>query len=452
MLKQSNIVECQNKFNLSYHVQYAYICQNLIGFQNKNVLEVGGSLPEQFVFDYLECSSWSAVETPEYEEALSEVGGLSHQGTTLYNDNYTFQRGFQEYLPSNYTLYLDNIENLPSEFYEKYDLIFSIAAFEHIHKFPQALEKMFFALKPGGQLFSMFSPIWSSHNGHHLPKILDGEGNHFNFNKSPIPPWGHLLMRPPELTRFLYQKIDKETADSIVYYVYNSPHINRFFTEDYIDFFKQSLFTIQKFDLTFSKKLNRDTQLKLEKLHPKRKNFQNNGILVVLQKDESKQSLSLHNSIEYRLAWQLSNELKLRDINFIIFPDWLQDEEVIGTELSQTIQILIENPRKSQITLIVDTSCIDEENANFLLSGIAMNLLMEKNLNVENGPEISFLGKLYERQKQALSHLLTARISLQNENQQAIASVGAENLPTLDLASLENKRIVKKEDGSWKFE
>jgi hypothetical protein len=259
-------------------------------------------------------------------------------------------------------------------------------------------------------------------------------------------------MRPPELSKFLYQRTDKETADLIVYYVYNSPHINRFFTEDYIDFFQQSAFTIQKLELTFSKAIDRNTQSKLEQLHPKRKHFQNNGILVLLQRDRSKQSLSLSSSREKHITWQVSNELKLRDINLIIFPDWSQDEEIIGTELSQTIKILAEHSRRTQITLVVDTSFMDEENANLFLSGIAMNLLMEKDLNVENGPEISLLSEFNERKKQALSLLLTARISLQNENQQAIASVGAETLPTLDLATLENQRFVQTEDGNWKFE
>ena len=43
MLKQEQIQECQSKFNLSYHVNFAHICQQLVGFENKDVLEVGGS-------------------------------------------------------------------------------------------------------------------------------------------------------------------------------------------------------------------------------------------------------------------------------------------------------------------------------------------------------------------------------------------------------------------------
>ncbi len=78
MLTESNIAECQAKFHLSYHVTFARICQDLVGFEGKDVLEVGGSLPPEFVFDYLHVKSWSAIETPDYEESLKDAGGLSH--------------------------------------------------------------------------------------------------------------------------------------------------------------------------------------------------------------------------------------------------------------------------------------------------------------------------------------------------------------------------------------
>ncbi|NEP13003.1 MAG: class I SAM-dependent methyltransferase [Symploca sp. SIO2C1] len=181
-LTEFNISECQAKFNLSYHVPYAHYCQQLVGFEGKDVLEVGGSLPKEFVFEYLNVNSWSAIETPDYEVSLQEIGGLSHQGSIIKDSNNSCNElGFKNRTLEKYNLFLANIEDLPTEYYEKYDLIFSIAAFEHIHKLPTALEKMFAALKPSGKLFSMFSPLWSAHDGHHLPKITDHKGNVFDF-------------------------------------------------------------------------------------------------------------------------------------------------------------------------------------------------------------------------------------------------------------------------------
>jgi cephalosporin hydroxylase len=286
MLNLSNIDECKAKFNLSYHVEFAYACQQILGFQDKDVLEVGGSLPEDFVFNYLGAKSWSAVETPDYEESLKKAGGLTHTGTILPSiqpQDYS-KMGFKNRTLGRYNLFLDNIENLTDEYHNQYDLVFSIATFEHINKLPESLEKMFLSLRPGGQVFSLFAPIWSGSDGHHLPNIKDQQGRQFNFGNSPIPPWGHLLMTPSEMTQHLYQYIDKETADLMVYYIYDSPHINRFFTEDYIKFFHQSSFKLNHFETVFMNETNPEIQHSLEKLHPEKNKFNNRGILVVLEK------------------------------------------------------------------------------------------------------------------------------------------------------------------------
>jgi len=291
-LTESNISECQAKFNLSYHVPFAHLCQEIIGFEGKDVLEVGGSLPKEFVLDYLNVKSWSALEAPDFEVYLDKVASAA-EGSKLGKVDYS-AFGFTERELSNYNFFAGYIEELPPAYYQKYDLIFSIAAFEHIHKFPLALEKMFLALKPGGQLFSIFAPIWSAHDGHHLPPITEpNQGKTFNFQNSPIPPWGHLLMRPPELCRYLYQHTDKETSDAITHYVYNSPHINRFFTEDYVEFINQSSFIVKRLEPIGLIKIEKTTQETLEKLYPGRTQFANNGILAILDKPQKEKPVSL---------------------------------------------------------------------------------------------------------------------------------------------------------------
>jgi len=291
-LTESNISECQAKFNLSYHVPFAHWCQQLVGFEGKDVLEVGGSLPKEFVLDYLNVKSWPALEAPDFEVYLDRVASAA-EGSKLGKVDYS-AFGFTERELSNYNFFAGYIEELPPAYYQKYDLIFSIAAFEHIHKFPLPLEKMFLALKPGGQLFSIFTPIWSAHDGHHLPPITEpNQGKTFNFQNSPIPPWGHLLMRPPELCRYLYQHTDKETADAITHYVYNSPHINRFFTEDYVEFINQSSFKVKRLEPIGLSKIENNTQQTLEKLYPGRSQFANNGILAILEKHPKQKQTSL---------------------------------------------------------------------------------------------------------------------------------------------------------------
>ena len=125
--------------------------------------------------------------------------------------------------------------------------------------------------------------------------------------------------------------------------------------------------------------------------------------------------------------------LPLRDRNLIIFPDWSQSEISLITELKQIIKSLITHPHKEQITLLIDNSNTSDETANLILSSIAINLLMEEELEIDEGPEIALIGQLSPIQWQALVSHLTGRIKLEHENQEAIASVGAEIIPVYDL-------------------
>lgn len=315
MLTQEQIQECQVKFNLSYHVNFAHICQELVGFENKDVLEVGGSLPHDFVFDYLGVKSWTGIETPDYEKSLEEIGGITHTGTIIKDIQNTWDYKFKNKQQGTYNFYLENIEDLSEEYYNQYDLIFSIATFEHIHKLPLALDKMFLALKPGGKLFSMFSPIWSAYDGHHLPDMVDKQGKKFHFGESPIPPWGHLLMSPPEMYSHLCQFTDKETANLMIYYIYHSPHINRLFTEDYLGYINQSSFVAEKIDLIFTNPIDLQTKIRLEQLYPGRKYFENNGILLIASRAENKNTNNAEKQVINNIKKEKTEDMDISNLS-----------------------------------------------------------------------------------------------------------------------------------------
>src|ERR1039458_7291910 len=95
---------------------------------------------------------------------------------------------------------------------------------------------------PACSCLVVYSVIWSSHFGHHLWGVTDKAGNTYYIESSPIPKWGHLLMRPHEMHRYLLDHTDFETADEIVYHVYHSEILNRLFFEDYQAYFAQSKF------------------------------------------------------------------------------------------------------------------------------------------------------------------------------------------------------------------
>jgi predicted O-linked N-acetylglucosamine transferase (SPINDLY family)/glycosyltransferase involved in cell wall biosynthesis len=132
----------------------------------------------------------------------------------------------------------------------------------------------------------------------------------------------------------------------------------------------------------------------------------------------------------------LTTRLNLRDINLIIFPDWSQPEELLLPGLASAIAAIATHPDKSKMTLLVDSSNISDEDANLALSSVVMNLLMEEDLDVSDGSEISLIGQLSEIQWSVLIPRLHGRIVLENENREAVAQAKAENLALLLIDSL----------------
>ncbi len=155
---------------------------------------------------------------------------------------------------------------------------------------------------------------------------------------------------------------------------------------------------------------------------------------------ELKEYLPNVNTISYNnKVTSIKENLKLRDINLVIFPDWSKSEESLGVELQKVIKAIASHPDKSKITLLVDNSNISVEDADLILSSVAMNLLMEEELEVNEGPEIVLIGEFSQIQWQNLFSLVQGRIVLENENQEAIDLFKVENIPTIKLDNLQNK-------------
>lgn len=279
-LTEAEAAALQQKYGLSYHVNYATHAQQLVGLEGKRVLEVGGSLPREFVLDDLGASRWVALEHREYWDEVLSTGNVT--GTPPQMD----AAGRKSVAPrtDDYQVQFGSIENLPENLVESFDVVFSIAAFEHIARLPEALEQMHRALVPGGKLFSLFAPIWSSHSGHHMPDITDKSGTVWSVNNSPVPPWGHLLMRPMELYDLLRQRMDAETARELIYFVYSSPHINRLFLEDYAAIVTRSSFTVKIMAPQWAATVPDTVRQHLLRLHPGYSDFGSCGLLLVLEK------------------------------------------------------------------------------------------------------------------------------------------------------------------------
>lgn len=258
----------------SYEIVQLLEADNAIGLSGKDVLEVGGSLPRNLVFNEVGVKSWCAIESMDWNDLtgtanspcipLAEIGNI---------------KDFPDYLLLN-----GLVEEIPDCMHHRFDRIISIAALEHVTHFPRALNRMFKALRPGGKLFAFIGPVWSAFNGHHLKEIKDLKGRIFKFNHDGIPPWGHLLYSPPEMYLQLRNITDEDTADNIIHEVYNTPAINRLFIEDYVNYFQASSFNILECSGVAKKTPDESIQKRLFQLYPNYKIFEFECLRVILEK------------------------------------------------------------------------------------------------------------------------------------------------------------------------
>jgi glycosyltransferase involved in cell wall biosynthesis/predicted O-methyltransferase YrrM len=131
--------------------------------------------------------------------------------------------------------------------------------------------------------------------------------------------------------------------------------------------------------------------------------------------------------------------LNLKEINLIIFPDWLQSEETLIFELENVIGKLATHPQSQYMTLVIDISNSEDNYAELLLSAVSMNLLMESDLDISEGLEISLLPNLSKKQWQTLLPRIQGRVVLEYENKQALVHLDVLNiklLPTFESGSL----------------
>lgn len=167
----------------------------VVGFDGKDVLEIGGTLPRDAAMA-TGARSWTATDL------RAEEGG---------DDRYRVREADACALP------------FPDD---TFDAAFSSCAFEHIAPLGDALAELRRVLRPGGTVFSKFAPIWTSSMGHHL-WVLDDEGVRLSISDPVIPPWGHLLLAEHELEAFLRLSLGPAAADRAVAMIYRDPVINR---------------------------------------------------------------------------------------------------------------------------------------------------------------------------------------------------------------------------------
>jgi SAM-dependent methyltransferase len=174
----------------------------------------------------------------------------------------------------------------------QFDLIISIAAFEHIPDFEVALSEMYRVLKPGGILYTKFGPIWSGPWGHHL--WTKGSSKLFTYSNTSLPPYCHFLMSEEELRNHCHDVMGLASDDvaAIANFLYHSEDQNRLFYSDYEEIVEKSPFNtlffygINKFPLPAEYKVHnyREMMLKLLHKYPSKSGCTYNSIFMMLHK------------------------------------------------------------------------------------------------------------------------------------------------------------------------
>lgn len=166
--------------NYDYQYRELILCHARCNLKGKSLLEIGGSLPNDLLFEYIGIDSYINIESPEFIE-------------TVTGPSYSSKHGDHE---RRQTIFC-NAEDINKEVsHNSIDNIFSVACFEHIYDLPSALEACYICSKQGGTLYSYFAPIYSH--------ILYGDhGAIPQHEKFPEKPFGLHLLTPEDQRRKL---------------------------------------------------------------------------------------------------------------------------------------------------------------------------------------------------------------------------------------------------------
>ena len=113
---------------------------------------------------------------------------------------------------------------------DSFDVICSLATFEHLADLGAAFGEINRVLMPGGFLIAKWSPIWSGFDGHHFGPRLSGGTD------TPIAlPWAHLMFDRESLPGYLArgEGFSHETAENAAERIYGSTWLNRRTVHEY---------------------------------------------------------------------------------------------------------------------------------------------------------------------------------------------------------------------------
>lgn len=184
-------------------------------------------------------------------------------------------------------------------------------------------------------------------------------------------------------------------------------------------------------------------------------------ILSLTQEESSDQVVHVRAVLE--VIKSLDNELaserdapdwNLREITFLIFPNWNEPEELLAQDLSTVLRAIADHNDKGFMSLLIHTGNLTHEEAELVISAVAMELFLQEDLDINEGPEISFFNNLNQVKTQTPLEKAHFRIPLNCEDQQLIKSseLDLSDIPISELSDFSNRRVISSEAGTWNFQ
>jgi hypothetical protein len=226
----SRVAHLREHFGLTYHIDCLERAAKSIA--GRRVLEVGGALPAELVLGEYGAASWTSVDD---RSAYSAVTGVVATGQAA---SLTASEPAAE---GEYVALDGNVAQLPDQFRGRFDVVLSIATFEHLGDLRGSLAAMTAAMTRAGVLLAQVGPVWSGWRGHHVfPDYFSPRQDLTRDLLSRWVPWQHLLMTHDEMRRWAHNLYGGEFAEVVVQSVYVSPRINRLSYYDYFTAFREA--------------------------------------------------------------------------------------------------------------------------------------------------------------------------------------------------------------------
>jgi SAM-dependent methyltransferase len=290
-LSRTEFKKISEKYAKLYDSHYLFLlslyAQTGVSCQGKAVLEIGGScFPHELLFDHLKVRQWVSVEKLDWwginrDKNFHEENNYRNTSVQIFPLNVVTDQYFEKY---DHLLFNGDAADIPTNFENRFDVVCSSCAFEHIRDLKSVISKIFLCLKPGGIMYSYFGPIWSGCDGSHF--WVDEKLNFSaKTNITHLPPYAHLLMDEPDMRKMLSNYHSSEIVEKIVYDIYHWDGINRLFCEDYELIMKESPFKNYKLLYRITPPISNIIRKELETRYPGYKKFQFRAMEIIGKKD-----------------------------------------------------------------------------------------------------------------------------------------------------------------------